>query len=63
MPLQQYFGCKSDWSMRQNIFNPSFVWLVIYFILITTILYIKFLLRHFDWLLNINFAVGGKRSE
>jgi hypothetical protein len=23
----------------------------------------KFILRHFDWILNINFAVGGKRSD
>jgi hypothetical protein len=23
----------------------------------------KFHLRHFDWILNINFAVGGKRSD
>jgi hypothetical protein len=46
MFLQPYFGCKSDWFMRQKIFNLSFDWLVLItlyivvdiFIVITTII-------------------------
>ena len=45
MFLQPYFGCKSDWFIRQKTFNPSFDWLVLItlivvdiFIVITTII-------------------------